>query len=71
MISACIWNNGFITSEDLLPGGEIETLSCLPPPKMIIRPLHNFVEFYTMFHSVQMKGEVFIKHLKFKLDVGG
>lgn len=33
MISACIWNNGFITSEDLLPGGEIETLSCLLPPK--------------------------------------
>lgn len=40
MISACIWNNGFIMSEDLLPGGEIETLSC-PPPKVIIRPLHN------------------------------
>lgn len=27
MISGCIWNSGFIMSEDLLPGGEIKTLS--------------------------------------------
>lgn len=56
-------------SEDLLPGGEIETLSC-PPPKWSLDH-YTIVEFYTMFHRVQMKGEVFIKNLKFKLDVGG
>lgn len=71
MISGCIWNNGFIMSEDLLPGGEIETLSCLPHQKLSLDHYAIAVEFYVMFHRVQMKGEFFIKHLKFKLDVGG
>lgn len=71
MISGCIWNSGFIMSEDLLPGGEIKTLSwqnnneC--DHQIITQQLWSFV----MFHRVQMKGDVFTKPLKFKLDFEG